>query len=211
MKTIGELLKETRLKKKLSKERLEKETKIKISYIDSLEKSQWERLPEYPVVVGFVKNLAASLGVNEKQALAVLRRDYPPKVLRISPKPDVGNRFTWSPKLTFILGAVLLCLLALSYLTFQYIHFIQPPKLSLEVPQDAQVVKVNVLTVKGMADSEATVTVNNQPTILLENGEFTTQIEIFAGTEEIVVVAKSRTGKGEIWNFFFNLSQNLLM
>ena len=48
---------------------------------------------------------------------------------------------------------------------------------------------------RGETDPEASIIVNNQPVIVEENGRFETEIEIFEGTREIIVVSKSRSGK----------------
>ena len=195
MKTIGETLKETRIRKKYSRARLEEETKIKKEFIEAIEKGNWEDLPEYPVVQGFVKSIATTLKVNEKQTVARLRRDYPPKKLRISPKPDVSDKFVWSPKLTFLVGVVAVSLIVLSYLTFQYIDFISPPPLSVDRPKDGEVINQNTIIISGKSDPEAVVKVNNQLVLVEEDGSFYSEIEIFEGTEEIEVKAISRSGK----------------
>lgn len=195
MRTIGKAIKDARSKKKLSKENLAKETKVKKEFIDSIEKESWENLPEYPVVVGFVKKISSALKLNEKHIVALLRRDYPPKVLRVNPKPDVGGKFTWSPRLTFLAGIVLVVITILGYLGIQYIQFISPPELELVVPNEGQVVTEESLRVVGTADPDASVLVNNQPVIVGSMGEFATEIEIFEGTQEVVVIARSRSGK----------------
>jgi len=132
MVTVGEILKEARLKKKLSLSNLEKETKIKKEFIDLIENNLWDKLPDYPVVSGFIKNIAVFLDVPAETANAILRRDYLPKKLYINPKPDIESKFYWSPKLTFITGISLLTLLVLGYLGFEYIKFIKPPKLEIQ-------------------------------------------------------------------------------
>ncbi|MEJ2347755.1 MAG: helix-turn-helix domain-containing protein [Patescibacteria group bacterium] len=195
MKTIGEYLKEARVKKRFSQEKIAKETKIKEDFISSIEKENWESLPEFPIVVGFVKGIAKFLKVDERQAVALLRRDYPPKVLPVNPKPDVSKTFTWTPRLTFILGITIVALVILGYLGFQYSNFIRPPKLFVERPLEGEVVKEEKLTVFGRTDPDVTVKVNNQPVLVEDNGTFETEIEIFEGTEEIVIKAVSRSGK----------------
>ena len=80
MKTIGIFLKEARVKKRFSQEKIANETKIKKEFIISIEKENWEALPEYPVVIGFVKKISKYLKLDERQAVAFLRRDYPPRV-----------------------------------------------------------------------------------------------------------------------------------
>jgi len=124
-----------------------------------------------------------------------LRRDYPPKVLPVNPKPDVSRIFTWTPRLTFILGIAIVALVILGYLSFQYSNFVRPPKLFVERPLEEEVVKEEKLTVFGRTDPDATVKVNNQPVLVADDGTFEVEIEIFEGTEEIVIKAVSRSGK----------------
>ena len=80
----------------------------------------------------------------------------------------------------------------------QYKSFISPPTLTVKEPYENHVVKEEVLKVLGTTDPEATVKVNNQPVLINEDGMFEAEIEIFSGTTEIVVVAKSRSGKETI-------------
>jgi len=94
-------LKDGRAKKRYSRERVAKATKIKLEFIEAIEKEDWERLPEFPAILGFVKSVAEVLKLSKRQVAALLRRDYPPKVLPVNPKPDVSAKFTWSPRLTF--------------------------------------------------------------------------------------------------------------
>lgn len=195
MRTIGVALKEARAKKRYSLARLEELTKIKKDFIESLEKEEWQKLPEYPVILGFAKNIAKFLEIDENGTLALLRRDYPPKKLSINPKPDVTDKFTWSPKLTFFVGAGAVIALLLGYLGFQYIRFVTSPPLEIETPSENQIVRERNLKVSGKTSSDATVKVNNQPVIVSDDGEFTAEIEIFEGTEEIIVQSTSRSGK----------------
>lgn len=195
MRTIGKLLKESRQKKKYSRKTLEEVTKIKKEFIESLEKEDWKSLPEYPVVQGFVKSIAGSLNLNQRQVMALLRRDYPPKKLRINPKPDLSEKFRWSPRLTFLLGVIIVSTLILGYLGYQYNKFISPPVLQVYQPQDNQEIKKRELVVSGTTDHDAVVRINNQPVLVEADGNFSAEIEIFEGTYEIVIKATSRSGK----------------
>lgn len=195
MKTVGKLLKSTRVKKKLSLEKVGSQTKIKKEFIQAIEKEDWQTLPEFPAVLGFVKSIARFLKVNERQAVALLRRDYPPKVLAVNPKPDVSSQFTWSPRLTFIVGIAIVLLIIFGYLAIQYSNFLSPPKLAVERPLEGEVIKNSNVVVLGKVDLDATLKVNNQPVLVEEDGTFKLEIEIFEGTQEIVVKATSRSGK----------------
>jgi len=195
MKTIGEVLREARSKKRYSLESLEKETKIKKSFIQAIEKEDWNVLPEYPVILGFVKNIASFLGIDSKGTIALLRRDYPPKVLSVNPKPDISREFSWSPQLTFLVGIAVVILLIAGYLGFQYIKFISPPTLQVVLPKESQVVDKAQVLVQGKTDAEATVKVNNQPVLVGEDGKFSIDLDISQKTEEVDVISTSRSGK----------------
>lgn len=201
MKPIGKIIKEERKKKNISLDELSQKTKIKKDFIKAIEKENWKLLPEFPVVLGFVKNISDTLGIGSERAAALLKRDFPPKekdIERINPKPDVAKEFIWSPKLTFILGIILVTLALFCYLIFQYIKFVSPPKLTIQEPSESQVVTQEDVTVKGSTDLEATITVNNQPVIVDENGNFETEIEVAENTKEVRITARSRAGKETI-------------
>jgi len=195
MKTIGEHLKEKRISKRYSYKKVEKGTRIKEEFIKSLEEEEWEELPDYPVVLGFVKSLAAFLELDPEREAAILRRDYPPKSLPVNPKPDVVKRFSWSPRLTFIVGVAISLAVIFSYLGYQYISFIRPPLLEVISPEDGMRMSEMIVKVEGRTDNDATVVINNQPIIVNDGGEFMIDLAITKDTKEIVVVAKSRSGK----------------
>ena len=195
MKTVGEALKEARAQKKLSLASLEKATKIKKIFLEAIEKQDWASLPDYAIVLGFVRNIAIELGLDPEKIIAILRRDYPPKKLLVNPKPDVSKKFVWSPKLTFLVGIVLVGLAFFGYLVFEYVSFSRPPKLEVYSPEENQVITQNKLEVRGKTDSDVTISINNQPSLVDDEGAFTTEIEVSKETNEILIKAKSRSGK----------------
>jgi len=195
MNTIGQILKEARVKKKISLVKLENLTKIKRDFILKLEKNDWDNLPEFPVVSGFVKNLANVLGISPDTANAILKRDYPPKKLAINPKPDVGGKFSWSPKLTFAIGIGILLVLVLGYLGVEYTKFIKPPELIISKPTENEQILQDKVKIEGKTTTDAILTVNNQPVILDQDGKFVTEIEITKDTKELKFISISRSGK----------------
>jgi len=195
MKTIGQLLKDAREAKGYSLIKMENITKIKLDFIDAIENEKWDRLPAFPTILGFVKNLSAALSIDDKTAVAILKRDYPPKKLNINPKPDIKTKFSWSPKLTFVVGIIVVVVLFFGYLTFQYIQFISPPALNVDSPKQGQTISGNSVLVFGTTDIDSKITVNNQPILIDENGKFSTNINITSTTNDIDVIATSRSGK----------------
>ena len=195
MKTIGKILRDARTEKRYSTVRLENLTRIKKDFIEAIEREDWNSLPPFPTVLGFVKSLASSLSLPERNVVAVLKRDYPPKKLNINPKPDIGNKFVWSPKLTFLVGVGVIVLIIFGYLLFQYVRFISPPHLTVISPRPGQGITQNTILVTGTTDTDVKITVNNQPVSVNEDGSFSVNLDVAKNTTEIDVAATSRSGK----------------
>lgn len=195
MKTIGTILKNARVEKNYSLEQIEKITKIRQSFVKKIEAEKWEELPPFPTVLGFVKSLASAISIDPGTAAAVLKRDYPPKKITISPKPDIRAKPGFGPKIAFFIGVAAILLMLVGYLVFQYQKFVSPPGLKLESPKDQQVVSGDTVLVFGSTDRDAKITVNNQPVLVNLDGKFSVSIDIVESTTEIVVKAFSRSGK----------------
>jgi cytoskeletal protein RodZ len=195
MKTIGQILKSARERKRYSLKKLEELTRIKKDFIEAIEQELWENLPPFPTILGFVKSISTTLDVDSAMAVAVLKRDYPPKNEVISPKPDISSKFVWSPKLTFGIGVGIAAAVILGYLFFQYSKFVSPPSLSVSSPKDLEVVDKDFVLVEGRSDSDAKVIANNQPLITDQDGKFSVELAVTTETKEIVIKAISRSGK----------------
>jgi len=195
MKTIGQIINSARISKNISIKKLEDVTKIKAEFIESIEKNKWHALPTFSTILGFVKTLASALGIDPKMAVAVLKRDYPPKKLNINPKPDVSSEFVWQPKFTFVIGTLVVILLVLGYLGFQYKKFVSPPSLSVDSPKENQVISGNSVLVFGTTDGDVKLTIDNQPVLVGDDGKFSTSIGVTETTNEIDIIATSRSGK----------------
>jgi cytoskeletal protein RodZ len=195
MKKIGDILKNARTDKEYSVAHLEGMTKIKRSFIEEIEKENWDKLPAFPTVLGFIRSLAVALDVDPVMAVAVLRRDYPPKKLNINPKPDISSKFVWSPKLTFAVAVTFVVCVILGYLGYQYYHFISPPHLSIESPKENQQITGNSVLVFGSTEGDVKLVINNQPVLISNDGKFSISIGVAKETKEIDIVATSRSGK----------------
>jgi transcriptional regulator with XRE-family HTH domain len=195
MNTIGQIIKSARIKKNLSLKTLEKETKIRATFIESIEKEKWNLLPTFTTVLGFVKSLSAALGIDTNMTVAVLKRDYPPKNLNINPTPDVPSRFSWSPKLTFAIGIISVVILVLGYVGFQYAKSVSPPSLVIDSPKENQIINGNYVMVFGKTDIDVKISVNNQPVLTDVDGGFSVNIGVAPTTKEIIITATSRSGK----------------
>lgn len=195
MITVGRLLRQARRTQGLTYEKLARKTRIKAAFLESIEREEWHKLPEYQVILGFVKNIGVMLDLDEDKVAAFLRRDYPQKKVIVNPNLDITKEFHWNPRFTFIISVLAIFFIVISYLLFQYVKFSSSPALFVNTPSENQVIENKNLKVSGKTDLDATVKVNNQSVLVGDKGEFETEIEIFEGTTEIKVISRSRSGK----------------
>src|SRR6185436_16028009 len=112
MISCGNYFHEARIGRELSLSDVEQKTKIRHEFVNNIELQKWDKLPEYPVLLGFIKNLSRFYEMDENKAIALFRRDYPPqKNMFISPKAIEKKEFSWNPRLTFVLGIATILLI----------------------------------------------------------------------------------------------------
>lgn len=129
MKSVGQLLKETRKAKGLGLSVVAKETKIRPPFLLAIEADQIDSLPTPAIARGFIKNYAEFLELNPEEVLAVYRRDFDEKrsAVQVNQNPPQPFKFAWNPKLTTIAGVGLLVLAFVAYLVWQYKSLINAP------------------------------------------------------------------------------------
>ncbi|HSA84149.1 MAG TPA: helix-turn-helix domain-containing protein [Patescibacteria group bacterium] len=198
MVKLGQLLRQQRLRKKLTLEEVAQGTRIKETFLAALERGEYNKLPSPAYAKGFVTNYATFLGLPRSEVLAIFRREFDEKkAVKVLPDSFAnrqqfsGFRIKIQESLLIIIGLVVVFL---GFLAFQYrAAFIAPPLTVLSPEDEARVSQAVV--VSGRTDSEASVTVNNEPVSLDTKGEFIKHLTFFPGEVEIVVKAKNRFGK----------------
>ncbi|SRR5258708_35637240 len=204
MKTIGELLKEARIAKGFSRNELGEMSHIKVTFIEAIENGRFGELPPFATTLGFVKSISHFLDMDENQAISVFRRDYPPKLkgsfdfAQDDKKKEIGKKVSWGPRMTFLVGVLVVVIMVLGYLGFQYRKFNSAPYLVVDQPTEGETLYSRTVEVKGKTEIDATVVVNNQPVLIDGNGNFDTQVDVNKDKNQIVVTAKSRSGKESV-------------
>jgi cytoskeletal protein RodZ len=199
-KTIGEILKEERLRHRMELPELAKRTRIRVKYLKALEKNEFHLLSAAPFVRGYIKTYAELFGVEYQPLLGLLRRDYKESAKgKLIPhqfiKPLHKKRVLWTPVtvLVMVTGGMFVSLL--SYVAIQWYALTKPPSLEIAVPQENAVVSSQVL-VEGKTASDAVVLVNAQPVGLQPDGTFTTEVFIpREGVASITIEATDRRDK----------------
>jgi len=116
MRTVGEILKEARIKKRIDFGEIEEATKIRRKYLEALEANDFAKIGQVITVRGFIKNYAEYLGLDSSSLLAIFRRDYTQDeggqvVIKGMAEPLSQPWFTWNPKRAFVAAVGLIFVL----------------------------------------------------------------------------------------------------
>ena len=200
MKTIGTYLKELRLTSKLSLEDISKQTKIRIDYLEAIEKDNFKVLPAAAFVKGFIRNYTLAVKGDPEKSMAIFRRDFDQNqkgkvVPRGLAEPVETNVRFWSPRTTsaivVLFGVVLLGI----YMLRQVFTLVSAPELIIISPEEGQIFETEMVNVQGKTKSDAVVTVNNQQIVVDSNGDFQLTLDLDSGEHTILVETESRDGK----------------
>ncbi|OGG35873.1 hypothetical protein A2363_04660 [Candidatus Gottesmanbacteria bacterium RIFOXYB1_FULL_47_11] len=200
MKTVGNILHDARIAKKLPLEQAEAATKIRLKFLEAIEQDDYSTLPSLSYAKGFVKNYSEFLGLDSGMVLAFFRRQTT-DVTRSSllPKSEAAALNKSPLQLTpgkFLAGLLAaLVLVFLGYLGLQYRKLNQAPVLSVDAPKNQLVIQEPRVDILGKTDSDATVTVNGTSVLVRTDGKFFDQVSLTPGVNKITIVATSRFGK----------------
>ncbi|MFZ5365720.1 MAG: helix-turn-helix domain-containing protein [Patescibacteria group bacterium] len=200
MKTVGEILRNERLKKKLALSEVEGATKIKVRFLEALEKNDFSKIAEATVVRGFIKNYAEFLGLSSRDLLAIFRRDFiEDEKGKILPRgvyePLYQPNFSWTPKLTIGFGVGALFFILATYLAFQLLGFLGSPPLEIYSPANRESLKTNEVRIQGKTSPDAVVFINGEMALVLADGSFEKTLALSPGENKILIEALSRRGK----------------
>ena len=194
----GQKLRDERQSRGLSLSEVSNATKIRVEFLEAIEKGEYEKLPSPSSAHGFVRNYTRFLKLSEKEILPLFRREFDvEKVYKVLPEGLVGQKEIplkrFKIKQTVILVAFIFSLL-LGFIIFQYRYaFINPP-LQIDTPKEAQVISTSFV-VAGKTDPNATVSINEDAVALDTEGNFRKNITLFPGKATIKITAQNRLGK----------------
>lgn len=200
--TLGEQLKKMRSNGRMTLHEISRETKIPVKYLIMIEEGDYDNLPPDVYVKGFLKNYAEYLGVDHKKLVSLYLRDkdikknlgkgnQEKKELRISRPP----RFVVTPKM---ITAVIVSLVAIGgfyYLYREIGRFAALPRLIVTSPAGDISVEGNSITISGFTDQDAKLTINDQPVMVKDSGEFQENILLQEGVNILTISAVNRFGK----------------
>jgi len=201
--TLGEYLKKLRSDWRITLHEVSRETKIPVKYLEMIEEGKYELLPPDVYVKGFLRSYAGFLGVEAKKLINLYARERDIKVNlngngkpAVPPKKEYIPRFVVTPKI--ITAAVIALVVAggFFYLYKEIGRFAAVPRLVLTQPASNETsLDGNSLTITGFTDEDARLTINDQPVVVSDSGEFKEDILLREGLNTITVNSVNRFGK----------------
>lgn len=200
--TLGEKLQNMRTERRLSIAEVSKCTKIQSKYLEYLESGEYSKLPADVYVKGFLKSYAAYMGINERNLIKQFEREkgIHKNIKKIDDKEKTLNPINFSklvitPKLIIASVLVLSVISIFFYLYKEVDSFVSKPRLVIIKPVDGSSTDGKITHLTGIAEKDALVTVNEQPVLVNEKGEFSQDIGLQEGLNVITVRAKNRFDK----------------
>lgn len=201
MKSIGDLLKRTREKKRLTIEDVHKNVKIHPKYLRALEKDDYSVFSSKVHSKGFLKIYADFLNLNVGEVLALWRRDYE-KSIEMQPKREFKVvRELYKPKLIITPGLIFISfifislVLFFSYLYYQYNTYTGVPNLEVYRPPEDLTMESDILDITGKTDLDSNVFINNEEIILGPDGSFALSVKLKEGLNTISIKAVNDLNK----------------
>lgn len=114
---LGSFLKSERERKGLTLEQLAKITKLRIRYVEALEKEDWDKLPSLVFVKGFIKTYTKALGLDYREVIMQFQSSIP--VYDDLPRPLVPPKKNGAGKSVILIavGVIIAILIALFLVT----------------------------------------------------------------------------------------------
>ena len=191
----GEKLQQARIEKGLTLDDVSKSTKIRTEFLSDIEKGEYQKLPAASYAHGFVRNYAKFLGLPDEEILALFRREFDEgKVYRVLPKGFEEEGEFPHPKFKVrqvVLVSVIIGILFISYLLFQYRDAFLNPPLRITSPSASSISSSQVKIV-GKTDSNATIYIDKDAVTVDGNGNFEKVINVFPGKSTVIVKAVNK-------------------
>lgn len=198
MKTLGQVLRENREKRRFTPEHIAKKTTVPLSFIHLIEEEQYQELPALPLSQGYVLLIAGELEISEETALALFRRDVSSRLQPDDqPKKAPSRAFRTSlitPRLLSFLALGTTCLLGIFVVIWQWRSLSQPPSLEITTPKPYEQ-RTSPVTITGKTHPENSVTINTEVISLDPEGNFSTQLPLPPGERTLVIQATDNRGR----------------
>lgn len=199
-KSAGQILKSERLKKNIPFEEVEKETKIRIRYIQAIENGDYDILPSSVYAIGFLKRYANFLAINSTKLIKLYKQEadiyHISANSKIIPSRQIKEiKLLITPKLIAIGFVSVIVLSLFIYMGFSISGLLSAPDLEIFYPIDQAKVNQEVIIVEGKTEETAKLFINDHEVVLDENGAFIQEVKLEKGLNKLKIVSQNKINK----------------
>ncbi len=194
---LGDKLKAARKKKKISLDKAELDTRIRLHYLEAIEKNQLQIIP-ISHLKGFIKRYASYLGLSPLAIISELElRSATNAQRKIFSPATLGKETKWiiTPKLGFTVLACILLLIFVGYVGYQIKQFAAPPTLIITKPEPQTAVTTEQIQIEGRTDPGTSLFIDNLQASLKDDGSFSYPLVVRPGLNQIAIRAVNRIKK----------------
>ena len=195
-RTVGVRLRLARKRKEISLEDAEEVTKVRVKYLEAIEKDNWSEFPSRVYLLGFVRRYAEFLDLNSEKILEEFKVEFG----RAKTTPRRSNRTAYLPKFIItsklVISTIVILLIAgiITYIAVSIGRFSRPPTIEITSPKE-EVVADKSMLIDGKTQSTAIVEINSQLVGVEDSGHFAQKVELSEGLNIFEIKSKSRLGK----------------
>lgn len=196
----GDVLRVARKKRGLTLDAVAAELRIPPTQLDALEQGNLDVFAAEVYARGAYVRYARYLGVERQKAYYAFLRSLTGVKGRMPLRLPQRSRWlsrVWTPAGVLVLGALGGVLVVMGYLGLQVRAFIRLPDLELLEPMTAIIDGPDTM-VRGRAEAESYVTVNDQTALLTDDGIFEVELSLRPGINVLQLEARGASGRTRV-------------
>ena len=207
MLSVGKLLRAARERKKISLRDVEKQIKVREQFIRALEEDKWYSFTSRIYVTGILKNYARFLELDERKILAFFRREYErSEELRFKEKVSTSYLSSDSKKTLFV-GFIFICVLLVSYFSYQLFQYFKPPTVQILAPTSTLFKRELTVKIIGKTEKEAVITIMGERVYQNKEGIFEYVIPLKQKENTVSIEVIGANGKKTVLEKIFRKTQ----
>jgi len=198
MVTVGELLKNERVKRQLTLDDVEKKTKIRRKYLEAIENNDWTIFHSKTYIYGVISNYGRLFSLEKENLIAVFRREYEQKET-VQFKKRVGKNYLTPEAQKIVRRSVFIlsCLITL-YFGYQLYLFFSPPSVEILSPTKSVFTREDKIELVGKAPNESVINVNGRQIFSDKENIFKTYVPLTEKNNPVTIEVIGANGKKTI-------------
>lgn len=201
-KSLPEILKEERLKRNLTLDKISSKTQISVDYLKGIEAGDYQLLPGEVYVKQFIKRLAKFFHFSEKTLLAIYQQEKNQQLSFLnnkrSPKKTTNYNNFLSPKFIRRFFICLIIFGLLGYLGLEVNNIFTSPFLQIDSPASQSITKNSTINIVGKTEAEVTVLINQQEILTRPDGSFLQEVDLNIGLNLFEISVAKKHGQAKM-------------